>query len=1060
MNDPVTGSSTATHYAKFVWRRLEEPLRIFNFELPWQMWIVLLAFVLAAALFYVVWMYVKDSRGVGPWWASLLGFLRLTVYAILALVFLLPANQSYVKTRSEGKVVVAWDVSGSLHTSDELPDPSANTKRTTRMEYVMEFLKNDSIIKDDKITFLPALEKKNPVTAYRIGANLDEEYLHFAGGRVWTRQEREKPRRDEDGVIILPPVKPLDDDYLTAWLNPNQKVPEGAGLSKEEQERLGRLGALNAKLVKEGFTRNTNLGDTLLAIINKELNNRVQGIVLFTDGRNTVGSPNAFSELAQRAKSANIPIFVVGVGEDRQKVKIEIVDLRLPPQIQPEDKFRTVAEITGEGLAAQKLDITLEITHVRTTRAKTKDKNTGKEIVEEKEEPLDIELVEKEDPDNPKATRAKISLGKKLTLKPEAGKEPYFDKATPPRVEVEWQLDAAALAKAAGIESLDKDARTAGKKWEIEPTRDDSEHKYQVLVPVDKREGLKEKLHKSEKLGMKVLKKPLRVLLFASAANRDYQFVRSLLVREMEKKRLEMAIHLQLPPGETKYREGRVQDVPPERMLTYFPDTYGKKKDLYDLSSYDVIVCFDPDWNRMGVDQLGMIKRWAEKGGGLVVVPGYINTVELIRPREPEDADHFKPILDLLPVVLADRRELTERKTDDPFALDFEGATPEMEFLKLDEEMLQDEGKFKEDWQAFFFGSGTDKSDRPQRGFYSFYPVEKAKTGSVIVARYTDPAVKLKDNTLHPFIVISPESLPRVIWIGSAETWRLREYREAYHERFWTKLLQFAANKSKGTVAKAIRLEMGKNFVQNRYVEVEAKIDGPDGNPLDRNVRPQITLVMPPGVSEKEIKQPILMSPRPGARDGWFSGRFQVRSPGEYELTLRVPKQPGQESEDTETARFTVKEANPELDNTRPDFDRMYRLASEADEVFLRMNESDRAELKRRLQRPKEREAAGGTGVGGENPDKVEIREDKPRLYFDLKNAGLIPSCMESKVDEQESRGPHQDLWDGGITIYEYPPPSDPSKPPRQPVKISHVLLIVVGLLSLEWLIRKLLRLA
>ena len=47
-----------------------------------------------------------------------------------------------------------------------------------------------------------------------------------------------------------------------------------------------------------------------------------------------------------------------------------------------------------------------------------------------------------------------------------------------------------------------------------------------------------------------------------------------------------------------------------------------------------------------------------------------------------------------------------------------------------------------------------------------------------------------------------------------------------------------------------------------------------------------------------------------------------------------VPRQPGQDSDSTETQKFTVKEANPELDNTRPDFDRMYRLASEADEVF------------------------------------------------------------------------------------------------------------------------------
>ena len=99
---------------------MREPLRVFNHDLPWQTWLIVLFGVLAVALFYVAWMYVKDSRGVGVVWASLLGFLRLGVYGILALVFLLPANQSFVETRSESKVLLLFDVSGSMSTSDEL----------------------------------------------------------------------------------------------------------------------------------------------------------------------------------------------------------------------------------------------------------------------------------------------------------------------------------------------------------------------------------------------------------------------------------------------------------------------------------------------------------------------------------------------------------------------------------------------------------------------------------------------------------------------------------------------------------------------------------------------------------------------------------------------------------------------------------------------------------------------------------------------------------------------------------------------------------------------------
>jgi hypothetical protein len=1040
-----------TPYEQLVWRRLEEPFKLGNYELPSEVWLVLLAVVLAAALFYVAWMYLKDSATVGRYWATLLGLLRLGVYAILALVFLLPARQSYIETRTEAKVIVVGDVSASMQTTDQLSVGAPNETLPTRMDKVMEFLF------DKKIDFLAGLERKNPVTFYRLGTRLDENYLHFAGGRVWTKEERENPEKDDEGVVKLPEVAPLPEEYWRAWLQPHlPKVTDGAGLPQREQLRLEKLSDLNARARKDGLTRGTNLGDSLLGTVNRELTNRVQGIVVFTDGRNTEGSPNAFRELEARARAARVPIFVVAVGEDRLKVKIEIVDLRAPQQIQPEDKFRVKTEITGEGLGGEKLnDVTLEISHVKLVKVKSKDKE-GKNVEEEKEEPLPIELIEAESEENPSAKREKITLSKKgekqnilpLVLKPPA--DVILDKGTPPRAEVEWQLDAATLAAAAGVDLNDPKYR--GRKWEIAETQDDSEIKYVVRVPADKREGLRTKFHESTKVGMKVIKKPIRVLLVAAAANRDYQFVRTLLLREMEKKRLDLSIYLQLPPDETKRRTGVVQDVPPEKLLATFPDTFRKKKDLYDLSSYDVIVGFDPDWKQIQPDQIRIMREWAEKGGGLVLIGGYINTVELIRPHEGEDVDRFRPILDLLPVVLADRRDPGyERKTDDPWALDFEGASPEMEFLKLDEEL--DETKFKEDWQAFFYGTGRERTEKPQRGFYSLYPVERAKQGSIVIARFTDPAIRLKDNTLHPYMVVSPESLPRVIWIGSAETWRLREYREAYHERFWTKLVRYAAAKSKGGAIKPIRLESPTVVSSGRYMEVEAKIDGPDGQPLDRNVKPEITLKMPAGVPDSEIKQPVIMTPRPGARDGWFSGRFLVRSPGEYEYTVKIPRQPGQESEATESAKFIVKEANPELDNTRPDYDRMYRLASEADEVLLRMSEVDRAELKRRLTKPK-------LETAGEREDKTDIREDKPRLYFDLKNAHLIPTCMVQDVQKQVSRGKHRDLWDDGFVVYEYPPPEDPNKPGKPPIKISYVLVAVVGLLSVEWLIRKLLRLA
>jgi hypothetical protein len=56
-------------------------------------------------------------------------------------------------------------------------------------------------------------------------------------------------------------------------------------------------------------------------------------------------------------------------------------------------------------------------------------------------------------------------------------------------------------------------------------------------------------------------------------------------------------------------------------------------------------------------------------------------------------------------------------------------------------------------------------------------------------------------------------------------------------------------------------------------------------------------------------------------------------------------------------------------------------------------------------------------------------------------------------VQTLRNRGPIQDLWDDGFVVRD-------RQAPYEPIRISHVLLAAVGLLSLEWLTRKLLRLA
>src|SRR5438552_12950642 len=114
--------TNTTQETQFVFRRLEEALRFFGRELDARwVWIFVLVLVLGVGLFYVGWMYRRDSRTIGGPLAGCLAALRCLVYLVLAAVFLLPALQTWEKTETHSKAVLLMDVSASLATKDDMP---------------------------------------------------------------------------------------------------------------------------------------------------------------------------------------------------------------------------------------------------------------------------------------------------------------------------------------------------------------------------------------------------------------------------------------------------------------------------------------------------------------------------------------------------------------------------------------------------------------------------------------------------------------------------------------------------------------------------------------------------------------------------------------------------------------------------------------------------------------------------------------------------------------------------------------------------------------------------
>src|SRR5262249_4841354 len=172
----------------------------------------------------------------------------------------------------------------SMAMKDDLPSEAMPVEKLlSRQDKFIRFLTND------QVAFLKRLQAQNPLTLYRFGGQVDEEFKTLEGDAQWSAEE------------------------WTAWLKPDPKLPIDENLSDEEKASLRKKLELNAVLVN-----GTNLGDSLLAVLNREGNNMLQGVVVVSDGRSTQFSTQTFEEVKSRAAKAKVPIFTWAMRGHRQ----------------------------------------------------------------------------------------------------------------------------------------------------------------------------------------------------------------------------------------------------------------------------------------------------------------------------------------------------------------------------------------------------------------------------------------------------------------------------------------------------------------------------------------------------------------------------------------------------------------------------------------------------------------------------------------------------------------------------------------------------------------------
>jgi hypothetical protein len=287
--------------------------------------------------------------------------------------------------------------------------------------------------------------------------------------------------------------------------------------------------------------------------------------------------------------------------------------------------------------------------------------------------------------------------------------------------------------------------------------------------------------------------------------------------------------------------------------------------------------------------------------------------------------------------------------------------------------------------------------------------------------------------------------------------WRLRMYREKYHERFWLKLARFVGMGNIGRLQK-----YGESLVPERYVvgdkrQASFKLWGADRKFFPRERSPELKLYITrykdpeDAKPDKSTRKGYDVKAKTGRvtrgkpeETGYFTADFPLKKPGKYEFELKIPGTP-------ETLRQTVMvdEPNPELDNVKPDHGRLFRLAQDRDDyhpVQLVINRlaSDQTKRKVKSLLPPAEEADKLSGKIGES------------LYFDVNTASLIPELMITDKDEKETKGEAPYLWDQGPKWkWEFELFGQDFV-----IRFSYVMIALVGLLSAEWLTRKLLKLA
>ena len=401
--------------------------------------------------------------------------------------------------------------------------------------------------------------------------------------------------------------------------------------------------------------------------------------------------------------------------------------------------------------------------------------------------------------------------------------------------------------------------------------------KYEFVVQIESPTGITEMTtdDNERRRTIEVTDRRMKVLLISSGPMRDYQFVRNALFRHSG---IESDVWLQ---SVTDENVGFVSQEA-KTLLTKFPTTEAE------LFAYDVIVAFDPDWSRLSTEQQTFLNRWvSEHSGGLVIIAG-----EIFTPKLAQEPDSFRDVNVLYPVLLnrmLPDMQLSQRADEPwPVILTPEGRTTD--FLKIADAT----GNASVDlWSTF-------------KGIYRSYPVRGVRDGAVVLIEYGNPRARTELGQ-PPFLASQFYGTGRTVFVGSAETWRLREISPEGHQRFWTSLIREVGQgrRSRGT-ARGLLLLDRTEVAPGQPVSIRAQL-------YDARLQPLVVDSVPMSIVDAEgrtINIPDRLN-ADGRGAGQYVNSFRPPRSGAYRISVPIP-------ESSDVLQTTIDVVVPNLEAQNP----------------------------------------------------------------------------------------------------------------------------------------------